>query len=377
MIGSPPGPQHLLVDGLHQRLGGRGGLDHADVALAARASSSGRGSGRALPRAGPSCRALRLFEQPAVQAPVVGRARGGRPRPGCCPGARRPGGRRPRRAPRRPSPVLLDPRRADEHRAQRPAAGQRRGRPRSCELAAEGVAARGHVEQPEVLAVEHDQPGAGAEHGPAGAHEARAAARPAPRARSRASSWWTRRRGSPAPSSPSRSAGASAPRAAAAPSSLEGLGVRLEVALEREHADRHAPAAPPGWRSPAALLQQAAVGLERADLDAGHRLAQLARRGGTRSGSSKCVVASTMARARRSGSADLKMPEPTKLPSAPSCIISAASAGVAMPPAQNSTTGSRPASATSRTSSSGACSSLAALGQLLALERRRGAGSRR
>jgi len=28
------------------------------------------------------------------------------------------------------------------------------------------------------------------------------------------------------------------------------------------------------------------------------------------------------------------MPEPTKLPSAPSCIMSAASAGVAIPPAQ-------------------------------------------
>ncbi len=42
------------------------------------------------------------------------------------------------------------------------------------------------------------------------------------------------------------------------------------------------------------------------------------------------------------GSSDLKIPEPTNTPSAPSAIISAASAGVAMPPAQNSTTGSRP-----------------------------------
>src|SRR6476469_2431938 len=47
-----------------------------------------------------------------------------------------------------------------------------------------------------------------------------------------------------------------------------------------------------------------------------------------RSASSKCVVASTIARARVSGSSDLKMPEPTNTPSAPSCIISAASAGV-------------------------------------------------
>ena len=45
----------------------------------------------------------------------------------------------------------------------------------------------------------------------------------------------------------------------------------------------------------------------------------------------------------RAGSSDLKIPEPTKTPSAPSCITSEASAGVAMPPAQNITTGRRPA----------------------------------
>src|SRR3978361_1568523 len=48
------------------------------------------------------------------------------------------------------------------------------------------------------------------------------------------------------------------------------------------------------------------------------------------------------------------MPEPTNTPSAPSCMTSDASAGVAMPPAQNSTTGSLPSGATSRTGSSGA-----------------------
>ena len=42
------------------------------------------------------------------------------------------------------------------------------------------------------------------------------------------------------------------------------------------------------------------------------------------------------------------MPEPTNTPSAPSCIIIAASAGVATPPAVNSTTGSLPVSAISR-----------------------------
>ena len=53
----------------------------------------------------------------------------------------------------------------------------------------------------------------------------------------------------------------------------------------------------------------------------------------------------------RSGSPDLKIPEPTKTPSAPSCMQSAASAGVAIPPAVKVTTGRRPFSATQRTSS--------------------------
>ena len=60
------------------------------------------------------------------------------------------------------------------------------------------------------------------------------------------------------------------------------------------------------------------------------------------SGSLKCVVACTMALARSAGSADLKMPEPTNTASAPSCIMSAASAGVAMPPAEKFGTGSLP-----------------------------------
>eukprot|EP00401_Gymnodinium_catenatum_P011120 CAMPEP_0117496008 /NCGR_PEP_ID=MMETSP0784-20121206/20432_1 /TAXON_ID=39447 /ORGANISM="" /LENGTH=106 /DNA_ID=CAMNT_0005290959 /DNA_START=73 /DNA_END=390 /DNA_ORIENTATION=+ len=47
----------------------------------------------------------------------------------------------------------------------------------------------------------------------------------------------------------------------------------------------------------------------------------------------KCVTALTIARARFSGSEDLKMPLPTKTPSTPSCMQSAASAGVATPPA--------------------------------------------
>ena len=79
----------------------------------------------------------------------------------------------------------------------------------------------------------------------------------------------------------------------------------------------------------------------------------------------------------RSGSADLKMPEPTKLPSAPSCIVSDASAGVAIPPAQNSGTGSQPRSATSRTTSSGARRLLRLGGELHGVERLRACGSRR
>src|SRR5262245_28519297 len=77
-------------------------------------------------------------------------------------------------------------------------------------------------------------------------------------------------------------------------------------------------------------------------------------------GLSKWVVAWTIAFAIRAGSSLLKMPDPTNTPSDPSCITSAASAGVEMPPATKFTTGSLPCSATSLTSSYGASSSLAA-----------------
>src|SRR5207249_4262501 len=63
------------------------------------------------------------------------------------------------------------------------------------------------------------------------------------------------------------------------------------------------------------------------------------------------LVAWTIALARLAGSLDLKMPEPTNTASAPSCIISAAAAGVAMPPAEKFGTGSLPAFAAHRTSS--------------------------
>ena len=66
-----------------------------------------------------------------------------------------------------------------------------------------------------------------------------------------------------------------------------------------------------------------------------------------------------MARARCAGSLDLKIPEPTNTASAPSCITSAASAGVAIPPAEKFGTGSLPCFATHVTRSSGAPSSFA------------------
>ena len=63
------------------------------------------------------------------------------------------------------------------------------------------------------------------------------------------------------------------------------------------------------------------------------------------------VVAFTMARARFSGSSDLKIPDPTNTASAPRVMHSAASAGVAIPPAAKLGTGSFPVFATSTTSS--------------------------
>src|SRR6266566_2384122 len=76
-------------------------------------------------------------------------------------------------------------------------------------------------------------------------------------------------------------------------------------------------------------------------------------------GSSKCVVAFTTALARASGSLDLKIPDPTNTASAPSRLTSAASAGVAIPPAEKFGTGSFPVFAICRTSSSGAPNSFA------------------
>ena len=110
-------------------------------------------------------------------------------------------------------------------------------------------------------------------------------------------------------------------------------------------------------RLPAALGE---LHVELVDLLAGHRLAETARdlRHDVGVGVVRGGLDDRACRAS-AGSDDLKMPLPTNTDCAPSCITSAASAGVAMPPAQNSGTGSSPRSATSCTRSSGALSSLA------------------
>ena len=112
--------------------------------------------------------------------------------------------------------------------------------------------------------------------------------------------------------------------------------MRLEVPLDGEDADPEAPAARTGrGSSPAALSRPpsaASASISRPGIASPSSIEALA----TRSGSAKWV-ASTMARAPLRVRL-LKMPDPTKLPSAPSCIISAASARVAMPPAQKSRT---------------------------------------
>ena len=141
--------------------------------------------------------------------------------------------------------------------------------------------------------------------------------------------------------------------------------MRLEVALEREDADAHSrarahqPRFERIWSSSSLrassdciALAEALAGLQRRDPSPGSASSPRRRRA-----------------ARVSGSSLLKMPEPTKTPSAPRCMTSAASAGVAMPPAQNMTTG-QPAVARRRraTRSSGAPCSLAAVASSVVVE---------
>ena len=207
-------------------------------------------------------------------------------------------------------------------------------------------------------------PGAGAEDRACPARRTRAAGRRAPRARCRASSSSTRRRASRARRGPSRSAGVRTSRdvgaerraaRARAPRSRPGGRARRRAACPERPTSR-------GWR--AAGPRRACASRATASPCRGPRR-RWRRAPGPGSGSSPRRSRA----ARVAGSSDLKMPEPTNTPSAPSCITSDASAGVAMPPAQNSTTGSLPSRATWRTRSSGAWSSLAAVASSMSSER--------
>src|SRR6202042_2599365 len=145
---------------------------------------------------------------------------------------------------------------------------------------------------------------------------------------------------------------------------LEQLDVGLETALDRDHSHQRRDRRPRGAgcgfaHQPRGESSSSSWSFQVSRLAiAGPRPVEAA---ATRAGSAKWVVASTIARARRSGSADLKIPEPTNTPSAPSCMTIEASAGVAIPPAQNRTTGSRPSAAIWRTRCRGDWSSLAAV----------------
>ena len=127
---------------------------------------------------------------------------------------------------------------------------------------------------------------------------------------------------------PSSSAGVRT-STASAPSRRSIADVLAEGALERQHADRaDGDLTSRGLR--AALPRESACGGE-AELIGSPRP-----RGDAREHLGVAEVGRRLddrLRARRDGSSDLKMPEPTKTPSAPSCMHSAASAGVAMPPA--------------------------------------------
>src|SRR6266571_3597518 len=115
------------------------------------------------------------------------------------------------------------------------------------------------------------------------------------------------------------------------PAHLEPAQVLPNVALQGEHSNIHQPRSASRWDTgtSSTLIPTMASPSPRDTF-------------ASTSGSSKNVVALTIAAARWAGLPALKMPDPTNTPSAPSCIIIAASAGVAMPPAVNSTTGSLP-----------------------------------
>src|ERR1035438_8228789 len=128
--------------------------------------------------------------------------------------------------------------------------------------------------------------------------------------------------------------------------------VRRKIALQREHSHLlHGYQPRVCNNSPSGILEISRPGMAAPRL----RLAS-----SSFWGLLKFLAAITMALARLAGSLDLKIPDPTNTASAPNCITRAASAGVAMPPAEKFGTGSVPCRATHSTSSRGACRFLAA-----------------
>src|SRR3954447_7544469 len=261
-------------------------------------------------------------------------------------------------------PVLRDPRRADEHGADGRALdpGELEVGLEGVQLAAERVALGDDVHEPEMLAVEHDQPGARAEDRPAlrvevAQRAGQALARDAERHRRRLAARHDE-------TVEAVEVGRGADLADVGAELAQDLRVRGEAALQREHADEGPVVRRRGAVRTVVYQPRPASSCVSSNLRASRLCIAVPRPShafATRAASRKCVVASTIAAARGAGSSDLKMPEPTNTPSAPSCITSDASAGVAIPPAQNVTTGSLPVSATPRTRSNGACRFLTAV----------------
>ena len=152
--------------------------------------------------------------------------------------------------------VLGQPRRADEDGAHRRPVDARDVEVllEGADLAPERVALAQRVHAAEVLAVEHDHPGARAEHRARRSARTRGADRRAPRARCRASSSSTRRPASPARRAPRgrRARGPRAPR-------RRGPATSSRVLRSRPGGrGRRSPAYQPGWRA-AALLRACAT----------------------------------------------------------------------------------------------------------------------
>ena len=273
-----------------------------------------------------------------MQAVVVARAPGGRRSPAGVPWRAATGWPSTAARTSTSGPCSVDPRRADEDRAHRPAvdAGELRGPPRRSAAGARTRCARATMSMsPRWSRSSMISPAQVPKIGvPAAAKRAQrlgqALALDAERHRRRLAARASRaRRGRRGP----RACGPRAPRRRA----RAGRGRARRSRPAGRGRRRAAPRVTSRGRRAAAPRRACAP---RATAIAGaEALATRARRArGRRSAS----WPRRSRAARVAGSADLKMPEPTNTASAPSCITSDASAGVAMPPAQNSGTGSLP-----------------------------------